>query len=449
MRYYLIILLFIFSSCNKDELGEIVIDDNNNLKPVKLYDTSIQNHEWNSGWFDNLTMSTKNGGTSPAFFHRGFTYFDYEGDGDMDVFVCVPAFENQWLDKPLEYGILINNQNVWSYKPLEEQLTKYASLITPADIDGDKDIDFVVFVADDPNNYSHFPNLPSGYENNSSPAGGIFAYIQDDGKFKLQTIVSYVEGGNQFYYHGGTLGDVDKDGDIDIIAGTIQTKIFLNNGNGNFDVSNIGRDGTFNTIFNCSQFLFDLNKDGYLDLIVGEAKDIRNDVRYYETFTKEEYASHTIIYYGKGSYPYYNEKPDILLEPQINIISDDLDKMFYENYDCMWDLSIVDFDNDGDYDIFTNVYKPIKNFNNMDEIRKGHLISYYENDNNKFVEKTAEVFEENEWFTSGCNSGFIKVIDIDKDGKKEILVEGGDCSKNGNYYNSWKLVNGKFRKTLL
>ena len=61
--------------------------------------------------------------------------------------------------------------------------------------------------------------------------------------------------------------------------------------------------------------------------------------------------------------------------------------MFYENYDCMWDLSIVDFDNDGDYDIFTNVYKPIKNFNNIDEIRKGHLISYYENDNNKFVEK--------------------------------------------------------------
>ena len=67
-RYYLIILLFIFSSCNKDELGEIVIDDNNNLKPVKLYDTSIQNHEWNSGWFDNLTMSTKHGGTSPVFF---------------------------------------------------------------------------------------------------------------------------------------------------------------------------------------------------------------------------------------------------------------------------------------------------------------------------------------------------------------------------------------------
>ena len=55
------------------------------------------------------------------------------------------------------------------------------------------------------------------------------------------------------------------------MVGTIQTKIFLNDGNGNFDVSNIGRDGTFNTIFNCSQFLFDLNKDGYLDLIVGEA----------------------------------------------------------------------------------------------------------------------------------------------------------------------------------
>ena len=38
-------------------------------------------------------------------------------------------------------------------------------------------------------------------------------------------------------------------------------------------------------------------------------------------------------------------------------------------------ISNFDFDNDdGDYDIFTNVYKPIKNFNNIDEIMKRNLL---------------------------------------------------------------------------
>ena len=90
------------------------------------------------------------------------------------------------------------------------------SLITPPDIDGDKDIDFVVFVAMTQIIIHIFQIFQVDMK--IIVHQGNFYYIQDDGKFKLQTIVSYVEGGNQFYYHGGTLGDVDKDGDIDIIG---------------------------------------------------------------------------------------------------------------------------------------------------------------------------------------------------------------------------------------
>lgn len=452
----LILLGILMFSCEKDLLDDITIE-NINLNPDKIHKTSLQNDEWNNGWWDNLTMSTKYGGTSPAYFLRGFTYFDYEGDGDMDVFSHLNHHGNSWMTTPVEYGIHIKTENGWHYKKLKNQFNKFASRLTSADIDNDGDVDFIIFVADDPNLYGMGvgANVP-GYPNNTGPAGGIYAYVQEEGEFVIREIVPYQDSakeyiaGNQFYYHGGTLGDINNDGFIDIVSGTQRTKAWLNNGDGTFGSEIIiGRDGDFNQLFNCSHHLFDINQDGYMDLITGEAKSIKSDVRYFQTFTKEDYAIHTIIYYGKGSYPFYESEPDVLLEPQFSFVSDDLDKMFYETYDCMIDLSIVDFDDDGDYDIFTNTYKPILNHSDMSEVKKGHLISYYENVNNTFVEKTSSVFEEDEWFTTGCNSGITKVYDIDNDGKKEILSEGGDCALNGEYYNAWKMTNGKFRKILI
>ena len=106
----------------------------------------------------------------------------------------------------------------------------------------------------------------------------------------------------------------------------------------------------------------------------------------------------------------------------------------------MIDLSISDFDNDGDYDIFTNSYSESGGVN-------GHLINYYENNNNTFEFKN--IFKEEQQFYNGCSSGFMKVFDIDNDGNKEILLESGDPSVNSecSQTNGYKLIEGKLQKT--
>ena len=66
---------------------------------------------------------------------RGFTYFDYEGDGDMDVFAC--DFENE-IEEHLEYQIIVNKGTIGRYNGkyiIINQLPYYATLLSPIDIE--------------------------------------------------------------------------------------------------------------------------------------------------------------------------------------------------------------------------------------------------------------------------------------------------------------------------
>jgi len=435
LPFYLSLLLLL--TCAKEDntssLNEQIeeLEKIFNYKPPSVYyQTSIQNHEWNDGWYANNTHHINYGGTSQSHFRRGFTYFDFEGDGDMDIFACVPHFENNIPAEHLEYQIIVNDGEIggvtqWKVRKdiIVEQLPYYATLIQPADLDNDGDMDIVIFIGDDKGNYGNTPQ---------EPAGGIFAYIWEDGKYNLLEIEPYIEGGNQFFYHGGTLGDVNGDGFIDVLAGTNgKQSLWVNNGNLTFtkDRGFIELNNGYST-FVCSQFLFDLNKDGYLDLIVGYPRD-----QFIGTAEQEEFKNHVYIYFGKGQYPYYNDE-----EPDVTLINPYNDSNWENVMICMLDLSITDFDNDGDYDIFTNSYGERSH-------GKKHLINYYENTNNTFTFKN--IFKDGEHFYDGCNSGFMKVYDIDNDGNKEILLETGlpRVSQECTTINGYKLIGGKLQKT--
>lgn len=414
----LIISLIGFStSCEKTTLDSL---EPNSLEPIGdippprvEYTTSMANHEFNDGWFNNNTHDVYN-----AKFLRGFTYIDYESDGDMDVFICRPPFLNGRQGDRLDYGIIIKEDNGWVYKldMISEQLPYYASQIRTADLDNDGDGDIVIFVADDAGNYNNG-------QTPREPAGGIFAYIWEDGKYNLITIEGYREGGNEWFYHGGTLGDVNRDGLVDIVAGTTEVSVWINNGNNTFIKQDLVSWEPWNFI--CSQFIFDINKDGYPDLIVGAPQDDKQGTR--------EFANSAFIFFGREGGSYYNNEPDVILQ----------NPYFYNDigriHACTFDISITDYDNDGDYDLFTNAYGE----------NTGHLINYYENNNNNFTFKN--IFEDNHQFYDGCNSGFMKVVDIDKDGNKEILLESGLPSKSYecSQINGYKLTEGKLQQTRL
>lgn len=432
-KLYLLLTLLILSSCEKD----LIIEDEILLPlspPISLYNESLKNHEFNSGRFDNATQFTSMGvGTSSKMIRRGLVYFDWGNDNNVDVFVNVQRNEWNNLSQWTEYGVLKNKGNIggvtqWEFDKsmISEQLPYYGSMISQTDINGDGYTDFVIFVADDAGEYGGQSNQPSG---------GIFSYVYNDGMYELNTIVPYQSGGNQVYYHGGSLADINRDGYPDIVAGTTNLNVWLNNGNGQFTYSHEWFDvGSFI----CSEHLFDINKDGYMDLIVGEAKNFDNPA-YVNYYNDDNYNEATVIFLGQPSYPFYNEEPDIILEPQYSFIGED--SWRDKSYTCTWDISITDWDNDGDYDIFTSTYRNMNIGGNEDT-----LISYYENNNNTFELKTEEVFNEGEWFMEQrCRSGYIKAYDWDGDGKKELLAESSDCGS----WNMWVEKNGKLTKSLI
>ena len=441
-KLLLLSLLVLFSSCEKNLINDccieepttslpISLEEPTTSPPISLYDASIKNHESSNGRFDNLTQYNQFGaGTSTKMFRRGFTYFDWNNDDNVDVFINVQRNEWNNISEWAEYGVLKNKGSVggvtqWQFDKsmISEQLPYNASMISQTDINGDGYTDFVIFVADDPGEYG---------SNTSEASGGIFSYVYNDGMYELNEIVPYQTGSNWLYYHGGTLADINRDGYPDIVAGTTNLRVWLNNGNGQFTYSHEWFDvGSFI----CSEHLFDINQDGYMDLIVGEAKSYDNP-GYGNYYNDDNYGEATIIFLGQPTYPFYNEEADIILEPQYNYVGES--DWVNKTYTCTWDIAITDYDNDGDYDIFTSTYR-----NNAEG--NSTLIGYYENNNNNtFDLKTEEVFANEEWYMEDrCRSGYIKAYDWDGDGKKELLAETSDCGT----WNMWKQVNGKLTKT--
>lgn len=434
----------IILSCSNDEiLDEILIEEETPIKLVTptIYKTSIQNNEWNSGWYTSIYDWSGNGGTSQVIFMVSGTFIDFDKDGDVDIFVAAESIHDETGYRIAQnYPTIIENQGVkdgvkqWKTR-MELVETPYKNgngrnyrKLTSSDIDNDGDLDIVGFNAEDPQLLNNFRIM-----------GGIDLFRNNNGKFVFEELVPYQEGPNT-YFHGGTLGDVNKDGWVDIIAGGTSPKVFLNNS------------GTFsNTFFEPTMFnkdfydvadiysieIFDINQDGFNDLLVGAAKKPWTPF-YSLVYTMEDYGRNSEIYFGKEEYPYFETYPSIRLEPEINYagLGGNIRDL---TYDAVMDWVVTDFDNDGDYDIFTGSMKA----EGVDE----NIITYYENiDNKEWVESNDKVFVNGQQYFNK-NLSWMKVWDIDNDGNKEILIEVS--SRNPNF-NGWrKNSEGKYYQTLI
>lgn len=242
--------------------------------------------------------------------------------------------------------------------------------------------------------------------------------LSSNGKYKRK-IFSDIIGG----FHGACSGDIDKDGDLDIFAlSNTKSHFLLNDGKGNFVVSTKEIDITALSDLFTSE-LFDINKDGYLDLILGGHEFIVSDPTFQ---SPQNILGATRIYWGNSSGKYNSLNVSYL--PVSN------------EYGVVLDFDFADIDNDGNYEIAINRTGGKFVNNTLVNFYIGWSVQIVKFDGTKWVDKSNSLIENN----TGKSKEIVwlRFQDIDANGKLDLF----SMKINDVTYVRWEVENGKLVK---
>lgn len=412
MKNIIWILVLLLVGCSKDELIVNPISDLDdysevvtNKKEFIIYPSSFQTHEFNDGYYSYHTTVLPDNGMLVV----GLDYVDFNKDGYVDI---LGKDENDTSKLKLYTNDGNENYSVSFIQTINESVISPQNgprKIITSDLNNDGNLDIILGLAPD----------------DETSVRGLYILENRGGQFYEHTILN----GNRDWVHAVAAADVNKDGYVDIFVGG-KGYILMGNGDFTFTQKDLPRSmthedpwepGTYNTM-GVSQEMIDINGDGWVDILMGYHL---NDV----DFVGQDYANSHVIHFGTGDETLFTEAYVL----QSN----------YQGTNITLDFSVMDFDNDGDLDLFVN-----SNFN----YQSNYVIQYYENNGYmNFINKTSDVFEnESNFVENHYDIDWIKSIDMNNDGIKELMIEGPNWDRTGGKYlepnfNGFQLnENGKF-----
>ncbi|WP_395767236.1 FG-GAP repeat domain-containing protein [Aquirufa sp.] len=306
-----------------------------------------------------------------------FAQFDYNNDGLDDVMQFQgydlsvpyawpgPAFFKNSQRGLIEEKIQLNNKKLFAGKTLV------------SDFNGDGRLDAFLLTGMD----------PAGCVNCPDPVFPLYSMLNLDGKsFKVDSIGFYG------VWRSGTSGDIDNDGDVDVltfsthhqVAKGIYNRTLLNDGKGNFSnkPSNLDTIGWVDRVE-----LIDMNKDNFLDLVLNDVYSPTNN-----------YANRFRILWndGKGN---FNQNNGVSIS-----IPNDL---------YVLDINAHDIDKDG----INEVILP------MNDAKANWSIKVFKStDLKNFSDFTNQLMENATFLNSAIWDEPISVFDLDNNGKVDIVV---------------------------
>lgn len=190
--------------------------------------------------------------------------FDYDGDGDLDLFVA-----NNGMDR-----LLRNDGGSFSDVSVDSGVgaeTKYSMWATAGDIDVDGDLDLFIGRIGDPSTCP--PGVCVVNPAECAPEVNTLLENQGDGTFVDVTTERGMD--HVDYSTAGIFFDVDFDGDLDLYVGNDMAfvspdRFYVNDGQGNFDERSTEMGLAAMGISNMGADVGDYDGDGVVDLILSD-----------------------------------------------------------------------------------------------------------------------------------------------------------------------------------
>ena len=369
------LIVSLFTSCQYEELDKVTpIDDN--TKP-KLDDYS---KSWDiiRNYPKELLNYKDLGYYSTCQFDTTAVIADFNLDGYNDVMLAPQCSDDDQRQPPIKIFYYTDGEYIGKTVTNTGPMAGARTTII-GDYNGDKKPD-VFFIAHNGHGYDF--GVPS-------------ILLSDGDNFTFKDLDL-----ERKWYSDGTSGDIDNDGDLDIIFGGNTQGLLLNDGYGNFTLVKDFIDN-FNSMAGLAS-LTDFNADGYLDLIY------------------RDFDNHRLIYNNYGTFDYNSsiELPMPMYSMQTEMNGDpikiDLD---------IKDRLIVDYDKDGDLDIITVSipHNPVAGYFNYLQVLRNDLNGIFTDVSDIVLNKTKYMYYV-EW---------LRAKDLDKDGNIEIF----EHQKTNNWFN--------------
>ncbi|WP_199913359.1 VCBS repeat-containing protein [Flagellimonas amoyensis] len=338
--------------------------NNDGLPDIYFTGNMVGSHLYiNQGDFRFKEMAKEAGVYAEGLWNTGTTMADVNSDGLLDIYVCRSAAKDPANRRNL---LFINNGDLTFTESAKEYGIDDSGYSTQGvffDYDGDGDLDLYV-LNHSTQDYAGFSQITSTLKKKSNDAFSDKLYRNDNGFFtdvsQSAGLVSNVLG----FGLGVAVSDINNDGWLDLYISNDyneQDYLYINNGNGTF------KESLEEYMEHVSQFSMgsdaaDINNDGFIDIVTLDMLPEGN-LRQKMVLGPDNYDKYSLL--AKTGFHNQSMRNMLQLNNGGKSFSEIGQLSGISNTDWSWAPLFADFDLDGQKDLFiSNGYK--RDYTNMD-----------------------------------------------------------------------------------